>query len=1547
MDTLARRPRRRKRRALRITGRIAAGLLVFVALVVTLLLTALKLDRTRTFAARTVDGALAETFLGRLRIPKLYALGLDGLQADVVVEDPAGRPVISARRVDVRLSVPSLLWGLIESRGSLKRIEIDAIRVEHLEVRLIDDGTGTPTLVRAFESRAPSPPTAPSEPPPVVRIASISLRHVWAHGALAGSPWIDAELRHAAAAFNLQPDRAGIRLERTGLVSRLGPNALDPKGALSGSLLIPMDTRPLEARGSFRGVVADARVEAKASYVGERIEADVVVPELGKRTVARFSPELLPRGPLSAALSVEGKVEQLALTAELEGEPGVVRVRGTLASQEALRVEAEVDAREIDASAVMAGAPVTSVDARAQVELDVRDGGLAGRYELAVSRAVVGGDAIPAPELRGTITKSGERLVMAGQVEAAEPGIEASARYDVKVEGRRGSADVSIDATLERPPRLLRLAKVETSGTLTARAHAAWPEPELWVRARAQLESLAAPDVRVGPASVELDARGPASDPSGELRVQARGLVAGGLELVTVAASLRGRPTSAELHAEVRSRHDQRARLRASGRYEDGALELFGPTLALGDREGSVFVSARRVLVDAERIEAERVILDGAGHAEATVSRRGARTSVGLRTERLDVARLTRLARVRAPFRSLGATLHATYDERPGTRAGSLQGKITDLGYAKVEGGSAALDLTLKGDAVSGTLDTELVRGSRVTVRLEDVALLSPSAASGDVLGTVRVAGTLDLTGAGPLLAAIPDFPVERAGGTVELDVTYARAALATLPEVAAKIRTQNLAVVGKREQRYAIDTSGEAIETEPPTYRGIDVNADFTLSPGTRRATLELALFDRRGALLRLDAASGPWRGDSLDELVREAPDVPLELRAVAERRRLRQLPEMIRPFSLRGSVALEARLEGTVRDPHLVADVRAWRLTAVTPRTEGREPPRVDASALFDVRRAGGRIDVGVERAGARAGKALVEWSGDVLRAASDPEALGAIAARADVSLDRLDLGTIPALKNRQLGGILSGRARVEYSEARRSAEVDLVARAVELGQARLDSLNAKLDLGTDRLQGAVVARGDGGSLTAELDTRATWPARGAPALAGGAHATVSAKRFRLAALWPLLSGTVNELDGRLDAEIEAIAEGERVTMRGQGRLSEGVVQVPSIGQRFHQIEATVAVEPSTIALRNLRARGLTGGLTGEATASIDDTLALKELRARVSIEEDEKIPITLEGVALGDAYGTVEARLVDRPDRTSLDIRVPKLHLDVPNTDRLGVQDLGAAEGIRVGTRRNDAKFVALPVQPLVPPSDSPKPLEVTIELGRNVSLKQAELVTAELTGKIVAKVAEETTVTGQIELTGGSLDVSGKRFQIERGTVKFSGGDPSNPSIFAVARWESPAGYIVEAQYVGTATDGKLTLSSQPPLSENEILNLILFGTPEGSSGTGGGLDSAATAVGVAGGTAAKGINRVLQDFTKLDIQARVDTSTGAARPELVVPLTRRLSARVTRAVGEPTPGASPDRTFLTLELRLRSNWALSALFGDRGASALDLVWRHHY
>jgi autotransporter translocation and assembly factor TamB len=153
--------------------------------------------------------------------------------------------------------------------------------------------------------------------------------------------------------------------------------------------------------------------------------------------------------------------------------------------------------------------------------------------------------------------------------------------------------------------------------------------------------------------------------------------------------------------------------------------------------------------------------------------------------------------------------------------------------------------------------------------------------------------------------------------------------------------------------------------------------------------------------------------------------------------------------------------------------------------------------------------------------------------------------------------------------------------------------------------------------------------------------------------------------------------------------------------------------------------------------------------------------------------------------------------------------------------------------------------------------------------------------------------------------------------------------------------------VYAEYTGTVVQGKLRLSSEPGLSQDEILTLLMFGSPEGSIGAGNGSNGLATAVSVAGGTAAQGLNRALSDITDLDVSARIDSSTGAPRPELVLQLTPRVAAKVTQALGEPTPGQSPDRTFLTVELRLANAWSLSTMVGDRGASALDLIWRRRY
>jgi translocation and assembly module TamB len=304
------------------------------------------------------------------------------------------------------------------------------------------------------------------------------------------------------------------------------------------------------------------------------------------------------------------------------------------------------------------------------------------------------------------------------------------------------------------------------------------------------------------------------------------------------------------------------------------------------------------------------------------------------------------------------------------------------------------------------------------------------------------------------------------------------------------------------------------------------------------------------------------------------------------------------------------------------------------------------------------------------------------------------------------------------------------------------------------------------------------------------------------------------------------------------------------------------------------------------------------------------------------------------------------------TNIRVDVPELHFDLPDIDPRNLQTLELAEHVQIGVYRGDGRFIFLPVQPLASGAQGGgEALKVDVHLGNSVWIQKGPGIKVQLAGDLRASIAEKTTLEGRLDLRGGKLDVSGKTFEIERGIVIFDGGDTGNPSVNARARWDSPAGYSVYAEYAGTVNDGKLTLRSEPALSSDKVVTLLMFGTPDGAFGAGGsqsqGGETTSAAVGVAGGTAVKGLNKAITGVTKLDISARLDTSTGTARPELDVQLTPRVTARMTRAIGEPAAGQSPDRTFLTLELRLLRAWSLSAVVGDHGGSGLDLLWRRRY
>jgi translocation and assembly module TamB len=308
-------------------------------------------------------------------------------------------------------------------------------------------------------------------------------------------------------------------------------------------------------------------------------------------------------------------------------------------------------------------------------------------------------------------------------------------------------------------------------------------------------------------------------------------------------------------------------------------------------------------------------------------------------------------------------------------------------------------------------------------------------------------------------------------------------------------------------------------------------------------------------------------------------------------------------------------------------------------------------------------------------------------------------------------------------------------------------------------------------------------------------------------------------------------------------------------------------------------------------------------------------------------------------------------------NLNIDVPSWHVELPQASTHSVQELGERpQQIRVGVYVSPGRFLKLPVDAddLTTPEEGVaetqpgNALTVGVRVGEDVEIKRGTDVKVRLTGDVTAGLGQETTVKGQIRLAGGKLDVQGKTFVIQTGVVTFLG-DPSNPEVRATAGWTAEDGTRVYADYVGPLKTGKVTLRSEPPRSQNEILALIMFGTADGSSATpaSGQPDAAVKAGTTAGGFATAGLNKELDKLTGVDITAKIDTSHASPRPEVEVQIARNISLQIAYVLGIPPPGTNQDTTYATIDWRFMRSWLLETTFGNLGSSIANVVWRHRY
>lgn len=1620
-------------------GRVALwtlGAVTFVGALVGGAVLHLDLGPTRRVTRAAVNVALAAPFHGRIELGPIRHVDLGGADIDeVTIRDPQGRVVIRAWGVHGQFSTRRFVRSLFRGASFPLAIGIPRADIDRAEVHLIDDGTGVPTIAAAFEPRS----TSPSDPRAKgvrVDIPAIHIGHVDVDGAL-GVP-IVASVSQLRGKVHVTDQTVTVDVDDVPVQLRsIVPGGVRGAGsyhlrAWIASEAPPADVHAIAMDADFSGDASGVGAIARWEMIDDRMKAVLDLPRVDPRQLRSFLPESPFVTPLRATLRADGPLDHVELEGRVEveppgnmGRPAVVMLEGELDLEGPVALEASFYARDVDAAALTEGAPRTRVDARGRAFLRVDDAGAHVAVDATTDPGTVAGQPVPAIDAHLAIV--GDEISLSAR--AHEPGAEVDAVLRVLPDASlRFGAEVRGES-LRDVPRLRGVV----GGALRAEVRGSMVQGVLDARYVAHARGIDAGGARAGYAHVQGTLRGPPPD-----LVVAAEVTAGDIALD---GGVEGRTLLKSAHAVVQG-PILRPRVTAEAEDSDGgALEARAEVDVLARSLGGVAFSltrgqdrlegkADRLAIVAGGVDARGVEISGEGIGALRGSLRisGGELVGELSGRGLDLARATRLAGFRVPIAGMLDVDVDVKRTRDGRR-GHLDVEIVGGEVAVVNGISARLSARFDGEHVDAAGWVRLVDEATADQRA-DTAGSGPDAPilCDGAIAEVRLS-SLDATVKGRLLDAATwtsatgtadvdatrwnlhclarrfpfVLPISDARGTLTTRLRIRREAKDRIPSVESLlVRTHDLVLVGSKP-----------LLGEPAwASRDIDLQLEASLDGASGLLPFEVKLFDEtylahaRGEV-DLDAAidAGP-RGASA-----AVEDTPFEVTLSVPRRgfdELGTLPSPVREAvpPLLGDFRLDATLKGPLRAPSLSAVVKAFAVQPAGAARDWAPPIDGEATLVYEASTGSAVLSASAELHNATVAQVVAgaEVPYAALRAGGDaplPWRGGLTAV-----LNELPMGSFPLLAERGIQGAISGSATLTGLNEAPTLELELELPFVQLGDAYFDGMvKARIrpaDAGDAGLAevGAIDAAQaapniadatlevelkdqDEGTLDLLSHARVNWEAGLLPKLderrRGGI--AMSAQSFRLAAAQPAVAGALSKVDGYLEGELVfewGDAAGTGRVASADLRVTEGIVYVPAIGQELHGVEAHLESDgPGDFVVRDVVAEGLSGRVTASGRVRLDG-LTFDRAAAVVVIDEDEQLPLTLQGVPLGRAFGRLEADLQrEAEDEMAMEVRIPDFQLAMQSAGTRSVQTL------------DDNSDVTIDV-PLGPPEEVGRSSEA-IRWEIAVDITSLRVLVGDLadiavrTGgtlpggrqpePVVIRLTTTVATRGDVVVTDGSFDFLGKEFELDAGLLRLNEVEPDNPFVNVTAHWEGPDGGRIFLDYVGDLlpiTDEKIRLRSDPPRSEREILATLIFGDslsdiPQGGSSAGAGADtqdgSVANTVGAS--VASSGLNSILKSTALHRLSADLGTTDeGNFRSGLEYQINDSFSVgaateQINESAQRTTTGAVQQRQAQRLdevsgEWRFWRNWSLRGSIGRKegqdSSSALlgvDVLWQYRY
>jgi translocation and assembly module TamB len=408
-----------------------------------------------------------------------------------------------------------------------------------------------------------------------------------------------------------------------------------------------------------------------------------------------------------------------------------------------------------------------------------------------------------------------------------------------------------------------------------------------------------------------------------------------------------------------------------------------------------------------------------------------------------------------------------------------------------------------------------------------------------------------------------------------------------------------------------------------------------------------------------------------------------------------------------------------------------------------------------------------------------------------------------------------------NLGLGGIANGRIRYRaVGGTPASGEVDLTVR--RLTRSTLVLTSRPIDLGLKAvLRGEqagmrAVAASDG-KVIGRAQARVAPLANGGDLMTRLANAPLFAQlRYAGPAdtLWRLTGIRQFDLSGPVAIAADVRGRLADPAIRGSVRATDARLESATSGTVLTNVDAAGRFGGSRLLIDRMTATaGQGGSITG--TGSF-------EFAGRRGVGMD--LSVTAQDAVLlnrDDIGATVTGPLRIRSDGVggviSGEVSLPRSRYRLGRAQVAGVPRLS-----RLTQRGRDADLMT----PDVPPAPWRLDLKATARnrlMVTGLGLDSEWRAVLAITGSV-----GEPVLTGNAVLLDGGYEFAGRRFDLERGTIRFNGLSPPDPALDIVAA-ANLQGLSASIRVSGTGLKPVISFTSNPALPEDELLSRLLFGT----------------------------------------------------------------------------------------------------------------------